>query len=251
MRYEKNCTKIGGLKKRGGAVRTQKTRKVFTMLLACFFCFGLSTTAFAASECQDTITVNEAGATETYIGDYASESIFKSEQDTITVNEPGAIETYIGDYSTKRSFTPELETITPNEPDATNYLARATYTLSNVSKPISYNLFKPVSDYVAYPGTVSVSKGVTTTVTASVTGGGGVDVAFLKTNISGTIGSSAAFTTTQTISYPTTKGYKGRIILRYYQEQYTYDVTKLGVKYAGSAFTEAHDQYYALQQVAL
>ncbi|WP_167348538.1 hypothetical protein [Paenibacillus etheri] len=73
----------------------------------------------------------------------------------------------------------------------------------------------------------------------------------MKTNISAAVGTSAAFTTTQTISYPTTKGYRGRIVLRYSQDQYTYDITTSGVKYPGSAFTQAYDQYYALQQVAL
>lgn len=221
--YKNNFTKMVDLRKREDALRTKKTvKKVLSVFLACSFCFGLSSTAFAGSEYQD----------------------------TITVNEEGAVETYIGDYTTKDNVSTEQDIATENKLDTNNFSEKATYSISNINQT-RWNLFTPVSDYVAYPGTVSVSKGESTTVSASVTGGGGVDIKFLKTNLSKTVGDSVTFTTTQTISYPASKGTKGRIILRYSQDQYTYTITKLGTKYPGSAFTAAYDQYYALQSVSL
>ncbi|MFF2908467.1 hypothetical protein [Paenibacillus sp. NPDC057934] len=220
---EKNCTKMVGSINREKAIGKKGVKKVLSVVLACSFCFGLSSTAFATSEYQD----------------------------TITVNEEGAVETYIGNYATKDTVTPEQDTTTANKLDSANISPTATYTISNISQPSRYNLFSPVSDYIAYPGTVSVSKGKSTTITSSVTGGGGVDIKFLKANVSKTVGDSVTFTTTQTISYPASSGTKGRIILRYSQDQYTYTITKLGIAYPGSAFTAAYDQYYALQSVSL
>lgn len=221
--YEKNCVKMVGSIKREKAIGKKGVKKVLSVVLACSFCFGVSSTAFAASEYQD----------------------------TITVNEEGAVEKYIGNYATKDNVTPEQDITNENKIDTTNISPYATYTISNISAPSSWSLFTPVSSYVAYPGTVSVTKGESTTITSSVTGGGGVDIKFLKANVAKTVGDSVTFTTSQTISYPAAPATKGRIILRYKQEQYTYTITKLGKKYPGSAFTAATDQYYALQSVGL
>ncbi|MBP2110659.1 hypothetical protein [Paenibacillus silagei] len=200
------------------------TKKVLSVFMACSLCFGLSSTALASSEFKETITINEDGAVETFIGNYATKSINTSDIENTLTN----------DFS--------VDKISP----------QATYSISNISQPSRWNLFSPVSSYVAYPLSVSAAQGITTTVNASVTGGGGVDIKFLKANIAATIGASVAFTTTQTISYPnSTPGTKGRIVLRYSQNQYTYTITKLGVKYPGSAFTQAYDEYYALQTVSL
>jgi hypothetical protein len=89
------------------------------------------------------------------------------------------------------------------------------------------SFFNPLTIYQTYPSTISLSRGVTTTINASVTGGGGVDIKFLKANVSATIGGSISFTSTQTITYPTVKDTKGRIILRYSQDYY-YPGVKLG-----------------------
>ncbi|WP_238652856.1 hypothetical protein [Paenibacillus piscarius] len=200
------------------------SKKFLSVFMTCSLCFGVSSTALASSEYSDTITINEEGAVETYIGNYATKSILTSEHDNTTTNELN------------------LDKIYP----------QATYTISNISQPSRWNFFTPVSSFVAYPLAVSAAQGITTTVNASVTGGGGVDIKFLKANIAATIGVSVAFTTTQTISYPnSTPGTKGRIVLRYSQDQYSYTITKLGVKYPGTAFTQAYDEYYALQTMSL
>ncbi|WP_099467094.1 hypothetical protein [Konateibacter massiliensis] len=123
--------------------------------------------------------------------------------------------------------------------------------ISDVSKPTRYNLFTPVSEYVAAPGTVSVAKGVSTTISASVTGGVTVDAEILKTNVASTLGSSVTVTTTQTISYQISSEYKGRVVLRYSQDLYTYTVTKNGKSYNCSGYTAAYDEYYALEQIPL
>lgn len=223
--YKNNFALIVDSKERKENAIAKKGRKILSAFLLCSFCFGLSTaTTFAASE-------------------------YPENQDTITMNEAGAIETYIGNFATEHTFTPEQDTITVNKEGSINGLA-AEPTISNVQKT-KMNLFQPVSDYVAYPGTVSVSKGKETTISASVTGGGEVDLKFLKLNLSSTVGDSVTFTTSQTISYPVSKGMRGRIILRYSQDYYTYKITKSGKDYPGSATTKAYDQYYALQEVSL
>lgn len=205
----------------------KKGRRILSAFLLCSFCLGLSTTTtFAASD-------------------------YPENQDTITVSEPGAIETYIGNFTTEHTFTPKQDTITANKEDSINAQRAADDpTISNIKK-FTYNLFKEVSDYVAYPGNVSVTKGVSTTISSSITGGGGVDIKFLKLNLSRTVGDTATFTTSQTISYPISKGMKGRIVLRYSQDYYTYTITKSKKDYPGSATTKAYDEYYALQEVSL
>ncbi|BFH60095.1 hypothetical protein [Paenibacillus azoreducens] len=224
--YKNNFALIVDSKERKENAIAKKGRKILSAFLLCSFCFGLSTaTTFAASE-------------------------YPENQDTITMNEAGAIETYIGNFATEQTFTPEQDTTTVNQEDSNNGLKAAEPTISDIKKT-KMNLFETVSDYVAYPGTVSVSKGVSTTISASVTGGGGVDIKFLKLNLSKTVGDSVTFTTTQTTSYPVSKGMRGRIILRYSQDYYTYKITKSGKDYTGSATTQAYDQYYALQEVSL
>jgi hypothetical protein len=202
-------------------MRTKKV-KFLTAVLACSFCFGLSSTAFAASN-----------------------------EDTFTENEPGAVETYLGNYSTRDVVTSEQDQAIANEFSEDNISAKATYSISNVSKPMKSSFFNPLTIYQTYPSTISLSRGVTTTINASVTGGGGVDIKFLKANVSATIGGSISFTSTQTITYPTVKDTKGRIILRYSQDYYTYTITKAGIKYPGSGYTQAYDEYYALQSLPL
>lgn len=206
--------------------KPMKTKKVkfLTAVLACSFCFGLSSTAFAASY-EDTFTANE--------------------------NEPGAVETYLGNYSTRDVVTSEQDQAFANKFSEDNISAKATYSISNVSKPMKSSFFKPLTPYFAYPGTISLAQGVITNISASVTGGGGVDIKFLKANVSGTIGGSVSFTTTQTISYPAAKDTRGRIILRYSQDYYTYTITKAGIKYPGNGYTQAYDEYYALQSIPL
>jgi hypothetical protein len=163
-------------------------------------------------------------------------------KDVITKTENGAEETKLGNFSTKKIY----------EPQRKNLMAKKeVVVISNVSKPIRYNLFTPVSNYVAAPGTVSVSKGVDTTISASVTGGVTVDAEVLQANIESTIGASVTFTTSQTISFPVSSGYKGRVVLRYSQDYYTYTVTKNSKSYKCSAYTAAYDEYYALQQISL
>lgn len=129
--------------------------------------------------------------------------------------------------------------------------AAALIDISNVSKPIKYNLFEPVSDYVAYPLSVSVTKGQETTITASITSGVEVDIQVLKSKINATIGNSVTFFASQTFSGAPSAGYKGRIVLRYTQDYYTYTVTVNNTSYKCSAFTGAYDGYYALQQISL
>ena len=158
-------------------------------------------------------------------------------QDVITQTEAGAEETRLGNFSNKK--------VVEFQPQAIAGLAKKdVIVISNVSKPTR-------SNYVAAPGTVSVSRGVSTTISASVTGGVTVDAEILKANVASTLGGSVTFTTTQTISYPVSSGYKGRIVLRYSQDRYTYTVTKNSKSYNCSGYTAAYDEYYALQQISL
>lgn len=226
MKNSKNHFDLIHSKEKREIVIPKKGRRFLSALLIFSFCLGSSvTTTFATSE-------------------------YPENKDTITVHEPGAIETYIGNFATESIPSPKQNTFTVNKEGSINTLIAAEPTISKINK-VRFNLFEPVSDYVAYPGTVSVSKGLSTTISSSVTGGGGVDIKFLKLNLSSTVGDSATFTTSQTISYPISKGMRGRIILRYSQDYYTYTITISKKDYPGSANAKAYDQYYALQEVSL
>lgn len=191
-------------------------KRYLGILFSCFLILGSNFTAFAATQYQDVITQTEAGAEETRLGNYSNKKVVEF------------------------------------QPQARAGLAKKdVIVISNVSKPTRYNLFQPISNYVAAPGTVSVSRGVSTTISASVTGGVTVDAEILKANVASTLGGSVTFTTTQTISYPVSSGYKGRIVLRYSQDRYTYTVTKNSKSYNCSGYTAAYDEYYALQQISL
>ena len=163
-------------------------------------------------------------------------------QDVITQTEKGAEETRLGNFSAKKVIEPQMRNMLDK---------KEVIVITDVSKPTRYNLFKPVSNYVAAPGTVSVSKGVDTTISASVTGGVAVSAEVLQANVESTLGASVTFTTTQTISFPVSSGYKGRIVLRYSQDRYTYTVTKNNKSYKCAGYTAAYDEYYALQQISL
>ena len=194
----------------------ESVKRYLGIFLSCFLILGSNMTAFAATQYQDVITQTEAGAEETRLGNFSTKKV--------------------------ADFQPQAKV---------GLAKKDVIVISNVSKPTKYNLFKPISNYVAAPGTVSVSRGVSTTISASVTGGVTVDAEILKANVASTLGGSVTFTTTQTISYPVTSGYKGRIVLRYSQDRYTYTVTKNSKSYNCAGYTAAYDEYYALQQISL
>lgn len=183
-------------------------------MLSCTMIIALGTTAFASTNYQDVITMTELGAEETRI------------------NAP----------ISKQMFTPEGNNAAS---------PRATVVITNVSKPVRYNLFTELTTYAAGPSTLTYSKGRSVTIGASVTGGGGVSVEILQAKIEGTIGASVTITANETVYYEVPGGYKGRIVLRYSQNRYTYKVTKDGKTYDGAAYTAAYDEYYARQLISL
>ncbi|MFA9377511.1 MAG: hypothetical protein ACERKZ_12245 [Lachnotalea sp.] len=123
--------------------------------------------------------------------------------------------------------------------------------ISNVSKPIKYTFITSISDYVAAPGTISVTGGTSTTVSSSISGGVKVGLDLLQSNVASTLGASTTFTTTQTITYTVPSRHKGRIVLKYSQDYYTFKETKRGKEYNCSGYTAAYNGYYTLQKILL
>lgn len=130
-------------------------------------------------------------------------------------------------------------------------LPRATVTITDVSSPVHYNLFQKISNYVAAPGTVTVTVGKQTTVSASVSTGIAVSAEILQAKVDSTLGKSATFVASQSISYKVPSGYKGCIVLRYTQDRYTFKIHSGGKVYNGSGYTKAYNEYYALQVISL
>ncbi|XBX04744.1 hypothetical protein QMP26_30475 [Enterocloster clostridioformis] len=189
-------------------------KKLLALMLSCVMIIASGTTAFAATNYQD----------------------------VITMTEPGAEESRIDAPISKHMFTPESNNAAS---------PRATIVISNVSDPVRYNLFSALTTYSAGPSNITYSKGRSVTISASVTGGGGISVDILQAQIEGTIGASVTFTASEEVSYEVPAGYKGRIVLRYSQDRYTYKVTKDGKTYDGAAYTAAYDEYYARQLISL
>ena len=129
--------------------------------------------------------------------------------------------------------------------------AKSSVIISNVSQPIKYTYIIAISDYVAAPGTISISGGTSKTVTSSISGGVNVGLDILQTNISKTFGASTTFTTTQTISFTVPSRHKGRIVLKYSQDYYTFKETIHGKEYNCSGYTAAYNGYYMLQRILL
>lgn len=129
--------------------------------------------------------------------------------------------------------------------------AKSSVIISNVSKPIKYTFITPISNYVAAPGTISVSGGTSKTISSSISGGVNVGLDILQTNISSTLGANTTFTTTQTISFTVPSRHKGRIVLKYSQDYYTFKETIRGKEYDCSGYTAAYGGYYMLQKLLL
>lgn len=129
--------------------------------------------------------------------------------------------------------------------------AKSSVIISNVSKPIKYTYITAISDFVAAPGTISISGGTSRTVSSSISGGVHVGLDVLQANVSSTLGASTTFTTTQTISYTVPSRHKGRIVLKYSQDYYTFKETIKGKEYDCSGYTAAYNGYYMLQKISL
>ncbi len=129
--------------------------------------------------------------------------------------------------------------------------AKSSVIISNVSKPIKYTYITAITDFVASPGTISISGGTSRTVSSSIAGGVHVGLDILQSNISSTFGASTTFTTTQTISYTVPSRYKGRILLKYSQDYYTFKESMEGKEYDCSGYTAAYSGYYMLQKISL
>lgn len=163
-------------------------------------------------------------------------------QKDITITEPNAREANLNIRSSRQLYTPKSY----DEPTS-----RSTIIISNASDPVHYNLFKGVSSWFGGPATIKYRKGKTVTIKASITGGGGVSAKLLQAQIDATIGASATFTTEEEGDFIVPSGYKGRVVIRYTQDRYTYTVTKNGRSYNGAAYTAAYNQYYRLQLISV
>lgn len=189
-------------------------KKLLALVLSCAMVIASGTTAFAAKNYQDVITMTEPGAEESKIDAPISKQIVTSQ-------------------------------------NGNNSIPRSTVVITNVSDPVRYNLFKPLTTYAAAPATIRYEKGRSVTISASVTGGGGVGIDILQAHIEGSIGKSVTYTASEDVTYDIPSGYKGRVVLRYSQDRYTYKVTKDGETYNGAAYTGAYDEYYARQLISL
>lgn len=131
------------------------------------------------------------------------------------------------------------------------------YYISNVNK-IIYNLFEPLTTYVTGGNGASISytKGRSVSFSAEYSLGCSVDLYLVQAETSSTLGKSSTVEASETVTYSVPSGYKGRIVLRYYRDYYTFKVTEVyngnyQGTYDGSGKTAVYDSYYTLQCISI
>ncbi|MGF7144239.1 hypothetical protein HNQ56_002670 [Anaerotaenia torta] len=128
------------------------------------------------------------------------------------------------------------------------------YALTNINR-ITYNDFYPLTNYGAGPATITFTGGSNFT----VSGGLSVAVGFSEI-VTATVGfnASASYTVSATEGYsaniPT--GYKGRIVMRYYQQYVSFNQVTMYLNMMvsttpGYVWGAPYDPYYTLQLISL
>ena len=92
-------------------------------------------------------------------------------------------------------------------------------------------------------------------VSGSVSGDVDVPVAKLSAELGASVGGSTTFTASESIQYNIPSRYKGRVIMRYYQDIFHFNWEKklLGITVSsgsGSAWSNGRDPYYARQLIS-
>lgn len=133
-----------------------------------------------------------------------------------------------------------------------------TYTVTQTSKGL-YDGYYPITTWALGPGVLTYTAGVGTTVSFEVSGSvsGDVDVpvAKLSAELGASVGGSTTFTASESIQYNIPSRYKGRVIMRYYQDIFHFNWEKklLGITVSsgsGSAWSNGRDPYYARQLIS-
>lgn len=142
-----------------------------------------------------------------------------------------------------------------NEENSVQPYGIYSYTVTNVKKT-QYNLFYALTNWAQGPCKLSYSQSKSFSISSSLSSGVDVPLDVLTAKLGATIGSSYSVTANEQVQYDIPKGYKGRIVLRYYQIQYKFDWSKKigGVKIksgSGSVFGKPYNSYYARQIISL
>lgn len=130
-----------------------------------------------------------------------------------------------------------------------------TYTVTQTSRGL-FNGFYPITNWALGPGVLTYTAEVGTTVSfevfGSISAGVGVPAATLSAELGASVGGSTTFTASESIQYEIPSGYKGRVVMRYYQDIFNFDWEKkfLGITLgsgSGYAWSDGRDPYYARQ----
>lgn len=149
-------------------------------------------------------------------------------------------------------------------PATSMFLVDHRYSICNISRPSQFNLFDPLSEFVEnryyksssdWPS-VTVSRGTSTTVGVSVNTSVGVNADVVSAGLGMTVSGSTTLSTSQAYSYKVGYGQRGRVIMRYSRNYYTFtckDETLLlgNVIHtdtgSGDAMTKPYNNYVAYQ----
>ncbi|AEE95893.1 hypothetical protein [Mahella australiensis] len=164
--------------------------------------------------------------------------------------EDNVIETPLpGKVTVKNLPSKNLPSVSPNS-------LLYSYSIRNISKQI-FNLFYPLTNYATGYCNLTYSRSVAFTVDANISTSVGVSADIVQASIGSNVGVSNTVTASESVSYEIPSGYKGRIVIRYSQNYYTFTcvkrnrVTGSETTGPGSATTGAYDPYYARQLIAI
>ena len=205
-------------------------KKVLSILLATIMLLSMSVTAFAA-ELPESVSGNGYSF---YYRDCEDGIIETPLEGEITVEHHPAGET------------------------AASARGLYSYPVTQTSRGL-YDGYYPITNWALGPGTLTYTAEVGTTVSFEVSGTISAEVevpaATLSAELGASVGGSTTFTASESIEYDIPSGYKGRVVMRYYQDIFNFDWEKklLGITISsgsGYAWSDGRDPYYARQLIS-
>ena len=205
-------------------------KKVLSILLATIMLLSMSVTAFAA-ELPERVSGNGYSF---YYRDCEDGIIETPLEGEITVEHHPAVDT------------------------AASARGLYSYTVTQTSRGL-YDGYYPITNWALGPGTLTYTAEVGTTVSFEVSGTISAEVevpaATLSAELGASVGGSTTFTASESIEYDIPSGYKGRVVMRYYQDIFNFDWEKklLGITISsgsGYAWSDGRDPYYARQLIS-
>lgn len=129
------------------------------------------------------------------------------------------------------------------------------YSVTNIQRTLC-NYYEPLTNFATGPCQVTYTSSTSFSISASISAGVGVSAEVLSANLGTTVGTTFTLTASESVRYDVPSGYKGRIVIRYYQTLFNFDwaQTFIGIPISSGSGTAmsgpmsgGYSPYYALQ----